>query len=308
MSSISVIVPIFNVEKYIKECVISLLNQSFKDFEILFIDDGCDDKTVEIIKTFKDDRIKIFKNDKKGAGAARNFGLSLAKSEWIVFFDGDDFCNENYLKKLYGRAKEQDADIVICGSLDYSERKKRFSKPRKSHTLECVDVALEHCVKSLDEMDDSVADSLLDLAEPWNKIYKRNFLIENDIKFPEIMCSEDLPFSYEVLFKAKKISFVKENLVFARRRASSLSYSVDKNWINYFTAYKITDEIAFNYTHFEKIKAAYFDRKFRTYKYFYKKAGVLCKIPYLFKFLNEMKCVNEILKERKYGLLKILLP
>lgn len=314
MSLISVIVPVYNVEKYIKESVISLLNQSFKDFELLFIDDGCTDNTVEIIRSFNDDRIKIFKNNKKGAGCARNFGLSKALGKWIVFFDGDDFCNEKYLEKLLRRAQNHDSDVAICGSVEYSEKKKKFLTGKKSHTLEYLDDAALNCAKSLHELCTikckdshiSFGEMLLELAEPWNKIYKREFLIENGIKFAEILCSEDLPFAYEVLFKAKKISFVKENLVFARRRLSSLSFSVDKNWINYFIAYKITKEFAFKYPYFDEIKDAFFDRMFRTYKYFYKKAGVLNKIPYLFKFINEINDANKTLKEKRYNFFKIL--
>jgi len=315
MSLISVIIPIFNVETYIKECTTSLLNQSFRDFELLFIDDMCEDKTVDVIKTFKDERIKIFKNNKKGAGCARNFGLTLAKGKWIVFFDGDDFCHENYLSKLYKKAEEKDADVVICGSIEYLEKKKKFLKGKKSHALEFLDEKFENSLKSFDEWCEifdkdnpkcSYGDMLLELAEPWNKIYRRDFLIENDLKFADIPCSEDLPFSYGVLFNAPKISFVKENLVFIRRRPSSLSFSVNKNWKNYFIAYKITDEAAFNYPHFEKIKNAYFDRRFRTYKYFYKKAGVLNKIPYLFKFNNEIKYINRILNEKRYNLFKAI--
>ena len=314
MSLISVIIPVYNLEKYIKECVISLLNQSFKDFELLFVDDGCDDKTVEIIKSFKDDRIKVLKNDKKGAGCARNFGLSKALGDWVFFFDGDDFCNENYLEKLYMKAKKEDADVAICGAVEYSEKKKRFIKGKISHTLEFLDDEFKDCTKSLydwcnipakDDLECSCGDMLLELAEPWNKIYKRNFLIQNRLEFADLPCSEDLPFAYGVLFNAKKISFVKENLVFIRRRPSSLSFTTGKNWINYFLAYEMTDKIAFAYAHFDKIKDAYFDRKIRTYKYFCKKAGVL-NFPYFLKFMNEIKRTNDILKEKRYNVFKAL--
>lgn len=315
MSLVSVIVPVYNLEKYIKECVISLLNQSFKDFELIFVDDGSRDGTVEIIKSFNDKRIKVFKNDKKGAGLARNFGLSKALGKWVVFFDGDDFCNGKYLEKLVLCAENNEVDVAICGALEYSEKKKRFRKGKITHTLEYLDDEAKCFAKSFYEWCDiqakgdkfgrSCGDMLLDLAEPWNKIYRREFLIQNKLEFASLPCSEDLPFAYSVLFCAKKISLIKENLVFIRKRPSSLSYSTNKNWINYFLAYEITDKIAFEYPYFDKIKEAYCDRKFRTYKYFYKKAGVL-NFPYFLKFMNEIKRINDILKEQRYNVFKAL--
>ena len=103
------------------------------------MDDGSKDGTVEIIKSFNDKRIKIFKNDKKGAGLARNFGLSKALGKWVVFFDGDDFCNGKYLEKLVLCAENNEVDVAICGALEYSEKKKRFRKGKITHTLEYLD-------------------------------------------------------------------------------------------------------------------------------------------------------------------------
>lgn len=304
MSLVSVIIPVYNLEKYIKECLLSFLSQSFKDFELIFVDDASSDNTAEIIKSFTDERIKLFEIEKSNAGCARNYGLKVACGKWVVFFDGDDFCSEFFLEKMVQKAEKTDADVVICASAEYFEKNGKISRHRYSHTLKWVDEGLENFTGSLVQAKNN---QILELMEPWNKIYSRKFLLSNDIKFQEITNSNDTLFSHNVLLKAEKIAFLKDELVYTRRgRKSSLSFSANKNWKNYFLAYNEADKLVFNYKYFDDIKEAYFDRKFRAYKYFYKKTGVLNKLPYLFMFINEMKTANNILNKEKYTLFKIL--
>ena len=303
MNLVSVVIPVFNVEKYVRECVISFLNQSFKEFELIFVDDASSDKTVEIIKTFDDERIRIFSIEKSSAANARNFGLSKAKGKWDVFFDGDDFCNNKFLEKMYAKAEKFDCDMVICASAEYIEKKQKISRHRSAHTLKSIDDKYQNSANSLHEINNN---SLLEFVEPWNKIYKKEFLLQNDIKFPSILCAEDTPFSYKALLCAKKISFIKDELVFIRRRKSSLSFSTHKNWINYFYAYNEADKIVFKYKYFDDIKEAYCDRKINTFSYFYKKAGILNKIPYLMKAFKVINDVNKTINKNKYSFLDII--
>jgi len=303
MSLISVIIPVYNLEKYIKNCVNMFLNQTYQDFELIIVNDGSKDKSLDILKTFNDSRIQIFNIEKSNAGCARNFGFDKANGKWIIFFDGDDICKKTFLQKMVKKAEEFDTDITICASNEYVEKKQKFSNHRTSHLLETIDNDFQNCAKSLHEIGNNI---LLEFAEPWNKIYKKEFLTLNNIKFPNLPNSEDLPFACEVIFKAQKISFVKEILVSRRIRKSSISFSADNNWINYFKAYELADKAAFKYKYFDEIKDAYFDRKIRTYAYFYKKVGVLNKIPYLLKLNSEIKNANNILKINKYHLLNCL--
>lgn len=306
MSLISVIIPVFNVEKYIKECIISLLNQSFKNFELIFADDNSSDNTVNIIKSFKDDRIKILKNEGKGAGCARNTGLKNASGKWIIFFDGDDFCKSDYLEKMVKKAEDFDLDILICASAEFIEKKHKISRHRISHTLQSLDEKFVNNAYNLHQIIKDGEYSILQMIEPWGKIYKKEFLISNNIVFPEILCAEDTPFLYKALTLSKKISFIKDEFVYIRRRPSSLSFSTNKNWINYFYAYELSDEIIKNCEYFEDIKEPYLDRKFNTLKYFYKKAGILNKIPYFLKFKNQINLDNKTLGKKKYSILKAL--
>lgn len=99
-SYFSVIIPLYNKEIYIAETVQSVLNQSFENFELIIVDDGSTDKSLEIVRSYKDDRIKIYSQENKGAGAARNYGAELAKADYIAFLDADDLWNTNHLKTL----------------------------------------------------------------------------------------------------------------------------------------------------------------------------------------------------------------
>jgi len=381
---ISVVIPLYNVEKYVKQCAECFLRQSFKDFELIFVDDFSSDNTLEIVKNIKkitkDNRIKIFANKKSNAGAARNFGLSKAKGKWVIFFDGDDFCTDDFLEKMYKKAELFDCDAVICASLEFSEKKQKFLDHRKSHTFVNLDDRLENCAKNLHEISllgvlpngcgsvesgsaecaenhsipcetnllrpkretiplcrrgkirketapmgpdtassgpdaisigpdtqETAENPFLSLIEPWNKIYKKEFLEKNNIKFPEnLLCGEDTPFSYEVLFKAQKISFIKEKLVFIRRRKASLSFTTNRNWKSYFEAYDISDKIALEYKYFDEIKDAYFRRKFQALKYFYGKTGILNKIPCLLMLYFEIEKTNKLLNCRRFSLFHLL--
>ena len=115
MTKISVIVPVYGVEDYIKKCIDSLVNQTFKDFEVLVVNDGTLDRSIDIIKeSFNDKRIKILNKENGGLSDARNFALSYATGEYIMYVDSDDYVHEEILEKMYNRAKETNSDIVLC--------------------------------------------------------------------------------------------------------------------------------------------------------------------------------------------------
>ena len=120
MIKISVIVPVYGVENYIKKCIDSLVNQTFKDFEILVVNDGTKDKSIDIIKeNFNDKRIKILDKKNGGLSDARNYALPYAKGEYVLYVDSDDYVHPEILEKMYNRAIKDKADIVL--SLAYKD-------------------------------------------------------------------------------------------------------------------------------------------------------------------------------------------
>lgn len=123
---VSVIVPVYNVEKYLKEAMDCIINQTLKEIEIICVDDGSTDSSLDILNKYadKDNRIIILEQENQGAGVARNTGLDIARGEYLSFLDPDDFFELTLLEEFYEKAISCDADIVVCGLNTYDETKK----------------------------------------------------------------------------------------------------------------------------------------------------------------------------------------
>ena len=205
--TISIIVPIYNAEKYIEKCLDSLINQTKKELEIILINDGSKDKTEEIIKKYKDDRIRYFKNKNQGIGKTRNFGIEKATGEYLMFIDSDDFLAKEACEFLYEKAKKENSDLVICD----------FYKIYEDNRLEEI-MLPTFKPTTLKKMPNLLLD--INLA-PWNKLYKTSLIKENKIKFIENLKYEDAPFVAEAFDKAEKISKVDEYLNYYLIRGNS---------------------------------------------------------------------------------------
>ena len=120
-SLISIIVPVYNVEKYVKKCILSLVRQTYKNIEILIIDDGTKDKSIDIIRNIKDKRIRIIHQKNGGVSSARNNGLEHAKGEYIVFVDSDDFVAKDYIEYLYSLITLKDSDFAYSTNMFLSK-------------------------------------------------------------------------------------------------------------------------------------------------------------------------------------------
>ena len=191
---VSVIVPVYNVEKYIPKCLDSLVNQTLDDIEIILVDDESFDNSKDIIKEYmkKYPNIRYFFKKNGGQGSARNMGLEYATGEYIAYVDSDDYIDINMLKTMYEKAKKDNADIVICNS----------------NVVSLDDKIID--VLNVSKYDDNIVNILYGNMAVWNKIYKKDIL--KDIKFREKVWYEDIDFTVKVLFNTDKISFVNESL------------------------------------------------------------------------------------------------
>ena len=124
MIKVSVIIPVYNAEKYLEECLDSLLRQTFTDMEIICVDDGSTDSSAEILKRFqeKDRRIRVLFQENQYAGIARNNGMKIAQGEYLLFLDADDFFEDTLLEKIYSQGKKMGADIVLFGAKQYNRK------------------------------------------------------------------------------------------------------------------------------------------------------------------------------------------
>lgn len=204
MPKVSVIVPFFNVEKYIDRCLNSLINQTLRDIEIIVVNDGSEDNSKSIVERYMP-KIRYFEKENGGLSSARNYGMRYATGEYIAFLDSDDYIEKNMYEEMYKKAKEDNADLVECDFIwQWEEKSKIKYDKRKKY-------------KSREEM----------MKKPrvvaWNKLIKREIIKKNNIKFPEGLIYEDLEFFYKILPFVKKISYIEKFFVHYMQRESSIS-------------------------------------------------------------------------------------
>ena len=242
MIKISVIVPVYNVEDYLKECLDSIINQTLKEIEILCIDDCGTDNSIDILREYskKDDRIKIISHkENKGLGPARNTGINETKGEYISFIDSDDYISRDYLENLYNTIIKYDTDIVstinikrVVGeaislySININKYLSIFQKIFNKNHFEGISNA-----NIKDEKENT---KNYPFVVAWNKLYKRSFLLDNDLFFMDIKKgSEDEDFYQRLLLNSPSISYNHKSIYYYRERNYSLTekYCSDPNFI-----------------------------------------------------------------------------
>ena len=201
MVKVSVIVPVYNGEKFIESCIKNILNQTLKEIELILVNDGSEDRTLDICKKYEkyDSRVILINQENQGVSKARNNGILNANGEYICFIDCDDRIDESYIMRLYNIAKNKNVDIVCC-------------------SLECIDYK-NTCLakKVLEEGYYSKEEALKELFQfknlnwgPYAKLFKCSILKCNKIQFPNIKVYEDLVFTYKSIYSVDKIFFTSE--------------------------------------------------------------------------------------------------
>lgn len=197
---VSIIVPIYNMEKYLEKCIDSIVNQTLSNIEIILVNDGATDSSGKIIDKYakKDNRIKVINKENGGQGAARNEGIDVASGEYIGFVDSDDWIDLDMYEKMYEIAKEEDLDISICSRKIWSEGYELKS------TIEVKNELVNNIEKDIPSY---IVDYLLypNTVSACNKIYRLKTIKENNIKFYSVdnVGSEDMFFNYCVLLHIK---------------------------------------------------------------------------------------------------------
>lgn len=208
---ISVIVPIYKVEKYLKRCVNSLLAQSYSDFELILVDDGSPDNCGNICEEYaaKDKRIRVIHKDNGGLSDARNAGLKIAKGEYIAFVDSDDWVATNYLETLLKVIELTGSDICECEVLKTTGEIEKYENSKEKHTSYSSEKALELLI----------CDKILH-QYVWNKLYKRSCL--KDIPFAVGKINEDEFWTYQVFGHARRITKISNTLYYYFQRENSI--------------------------------------------------------------------------------------
>ena len=243
MTKVSIIVPVYNTKKYLKECMDSLINQTLKDIEIICIDDGSTDGSYELLQEYakQDSRIRILTQNHKKQGAARNYGISVAKGEYIGFCDSDDWCDFDMFEKFYLRAKETGADVTFCKIKIYDENKQAIV-PNDFWDLKFFNDNFWYGNFNVFDIIELFLSKLP--VSPYNKLIKRKFLLENNIKFPLGVYFEDVIFSQLCTIKAKKISFANIKPYYYRINSSTSTCTAkDFTKFDIFKILRMTEKI-----------------------------------------------------------------
>ncbi len=228
MAQVSIILPVYKVEKYLRQCLDSIVNQTFKDIEIIIINDCSPDNSLQIIKEYqkKDSRIVLLNlPENKGLSNARNEGMKTAKSKYIVFVDSDDWVREDYVELLFNNIEKYNCDVFSEGFISYHNKTSKYTREKYSFLT----------TKSTNNKSLILFPSIN--CGPWSKIYKKDFLLNNNLFFTLKSC-EDCFFFYRLVLLKPKIIFKEEPIYFYRiGRETSLTASL------YFRTYHIINLI-----------------------------------------------------------------
>ena len=211
----SVIVPVYNVEKFLAKCLDSILNQDFDDYEIIAVNDGSTDSSLEILNEYskKTDKIKVINQDNKGLGGARNTGIDVASGDYLVFIDSDDYVDNQMLSQLNSVLSTNSFDILAfeCFQVDINNN------------------IIDFKVDSDDGSLSKISSKLFCTFEPtaWSKIYKRDLFISSNIRFPERLWYEDLATVYRLIPFADKIGYLKKPLYYYVQQPGSITHSAN---------------------------------------------------------------------------------
>ena len=222
MCKVSVITPVYKVEKYLGKCIDSILNQSFKDFELIIVDDGSPDSCGKIADEYEkiDSRVKVIHKENGGAPSARNAGVEIAKGEYFYFPDSDDWLDPEYLQELVVLAEKTHAELVISGfTMEYYEQGKnqRYQVSVNEKLLNNP----EEVRYGLHEYFDNMM-----MAVPWNKLYSASYIRDKDLRFPNLKW-DDLHFNMDVIMDINRVAVSSSSgYHFFRSRAGSETTTV----------------------------------------------------------------------------------
>ena len=232
---VSVIIPVYNVEKYLRECLDSIINQTLREIEIICVDDGSTDDSLKILQEYaaKDNRITVITQENQYAGVARNAGLAVARGEYLSFLDSDDFFEPNMLAEMYAKSAKLGLDICVCDADMYNDITKTYQIQRFLYP----DIIPQN--KAVFNKND-LHTRLYDFtnAAAWTKLYSREFVIKNNLYFQGLHTCNDIGMEFSALSLANKISIIDKVFVHYRYQSNTqVSSARGKTAINIIYAY-----------------------------------------------------------------------
>lgn len=316
---VSIVVPVYNVEKHIDKCVESLLHQTFSDIEIILVDDGSGDSSGKKCDDYaeKDSRVLVIHQENHGVSAARNRGIEKAQGEWLLFVDGDDYAEPRFVECLYNEIVSSGADISMCNYFSRDEEGNKIS--RSSHSFVSAMSALDN-VDTLLLFENKQYGTFFDVL--WNKIYKKNLF--DGIRFPEgVSLVEDISIIPDLYYRVKKVTIIEDavyNYVYREGSLSNGTYNKNEDYrlrrpmmeqrLEKYKSWKIKELVLLQYVHLYSLIAEHsggkdkrlkeiqkeFRKQYAAGKY-YKQIAASRKAKFLLASVS-LKAYNRLVKIR----------
>ena len=301
---VSVIIPVYNVEKYLRQCLDSVMGQTLKEIEIICVDDGSTDNSLEILKEYaaRDNRITVLSQQNLHAGVARNAGLAVARGEYLSFLDSDDFFELNMLEEMYKSCKETDSDVAICRAAEFTSSgisslwwaiKEQYLNDKTQFSCKDPEFA-KYLFQSI-------------IGFPWNKIYRKSFVDENKIYFSSSHHHNDTAFVMATLVGANSIVYVKHELVNYRKREDSLCHKKSGNIESLYVSIIDTYNMIKNKKNYVMVEQSFTNYIIEFCQHYH--AGLVSEdlkqnlVPYMYK-LNEQFKITDCQLDYVYDLKK----
>ena len=272
---ISVILPVYNGERYVEKAIESVLNQSLKDFELIIVNDGSTDSTLDIISQFRDSRIKLINQTNQGPGASRNNAIKMAEGDYIMFLDADDWFSPDALEISYDEITRHDADLTFFQMINYDDKTDK-TYPNDWFDLKQFNESFEKRSFKPSETPGSIFDLSVGVCQ---KIYSHEFLKKIDAKFPEGIFFEDMPFFYYVYLKAERISIIKRHLYYRRKHDESITHVVDSKFLDTVPAGQILIDIFIENDWYDTYKFDLLAYKINGPRFALRDIEEKCKVP-----------------------------
>ncbi len=265
MAKVSVIVPVYNVGKYLEKCLESIISQSFKDIEIICVNDGSTDNSLQILTEYanKDTRIKIISKPNGGLFSARHVGMAAAIGEYLLFVDSDDWIDKTLIEKTIQKISETNSDMVVFGA--YSVKGQSVS--RGMYSVNKINPKLKERLLSRKDYEN---DLFQFPPTAWCKLYRRKFVEDNNIKFQEIKDGEDQLFYLKAILTAKNIYIINEDLYYyVKNRAGAITSSYTKKSIspilNFYAAEELLKSLTLTDKYINQVINKYFSKAMSWY-------------------------------------------
>ena len=299
-TKVSVIIPVYNVENYLRNCLDSVVNQTLQDMEIICVNDGSYDSSPEILREYaeKDSRIKIIEQANKGLSGARNAGLEIAKGKYVYFLDSDDFIEENGLNEMYIQSELKNLDMLKCNLMTYNE-----------DTDEYIELYQRVKPKFLKELGDIIFDcetigsDVYTLSPNMQSSFFKMDVVK-DFRFPENLIFEDNLFLIESLLNSKRVYYYDKFLAYKREREESITQSTGRNFPDIIEIRNLIADLAKKYDFYEDYKFTIYSRKYMFIKLLFLQTAEYYKKQFFEKIRED--CINKKEEYESEGLFDIL--